>query len=175
MPQCFNGRNNIWYFSFLSLLCEAQQAAMVRLYLCVRVPLNNVSTDGFHQITNEHRTTRLHFTQVLFVYRQYRVLRKNWKFRKKFVFNFSLILKTISVAARKFAAACFLELRVRISPGTWLSLVKDAWFQVEDSVKGRSLVQGSPTAYVCVCVSLSVIRCNNILQHRTWLCRKRSE
>jgi hypothetical protein len=73
---------------------------------------------------------------------------------------------TISVAARRFAAASFLDLRVLILPGTWLSLVKNVCCQVKDSVMDRYVVQGSPTC-VCVCVSLSVIRCNNDFTHLT--------
>jgi len=88
-------------------------------------------------------------------------LEKIDKVHNKFVFIFSLMQMTISVAARRSAAASFLELRVRIPPGTRLSLVKDVCCQVEDSVMGRSLVQRSPTARVCVCMSLSMIRCKH--------------
>jgi hypothetical protein len=60
------------------------------------------------------------------------------------------------------AAARFLGLRVRIPSGYgYLSLVSVICCQVEVSTIGRSLVQGSPTEFVCVCVSLSVIRCNS--------------
>jgi len=40
--------------------------------------------------------------------------------------------------------------------------------RVEVSATGRYIVQRSPTEWcVCVCVSLSVIRCNNNCMHRT--------
>ena len=40
-------------------------------------------------------------------------------------------------------------------------LVSVVCCQVEVSAKGRSLVQRNPTEYVCVCVSLNVIKRNN--------------
>jgi hypothetical protein len=43
--------------------------------------------------------------------------------------------------------------------------------QLEASAMGRSLVQRSPTECVCVCVSLSVIRCNNNPLHLQWVGR----
>ena len=44
--------------------------------------------------------------------------------------------------------------------------------QVKVSVTGRSLVLRSPTECVCVCVSLSVIRCNNNPLHLRRISRK---
>ena len=47
----------------------------------------------------------------------------------------------------------------------YLSVVNLCTVQVAFSATGRSLVQRSATDSVCVCVSLSVIRCNNNLVH----------
>jgi hypothetical protein len=67
---------------------------------------------------------------------------------------------------RRSAAARLLELGVRIPPGAWVCLL---WVfsvvQAGACATGRSLVKRSPTECVCVCVSLSVIRCNNNRQH----------
>jgi len=56
--------------------------------------------------------------------------------------------------------ARLLELRVRIPPAKWLFVYCECCVvQMKAFAKGRSLVQGSPTDCVCVCVPLSVVRC----------------
>jgi len=47
--------------------------------------------------------------------------------------------------------------------------------QVEVYATGRSFNQGSPTGYVCVGVSLSMMRCNNNTLYLKLLGRKRSD
>ena len=43
------------------------------------------------------------------------------------------------------SVVCLLELRVRIPPGAWMSVVRVVCCQVEVSASGLSLVQRSPT------------------------------
>jgi len=57
---------------------------------------------------------------------------------------------------RGSAAARLLGLRVRITPGTWMSLLNARYCQVEISVTGWSLVQRSLTEWV----SAGVIECD---------------
>ena len=57
------------------------------------------------------------------------------------------------------------------NPGVCLSLVNDMCCQVEVSASGRSLARGVLPS-VCVCVSLSVIKCNNNTLHLQWLRRR---
>jgi hypothetical protein len=65
------------------------------------------------------------------------------------------LLGQIPVAARS-AAARLLGSWFRIPPGAWMFVVSVCVVQVEVSVKGRSLVQRSPTdCGVC----MSVIKC----------------
>jgi hypothetical protein len=54
------------------------------------------------------------------------------------------------------ASACMLGLRIRIPPVSWMSVVKVVFCQVQVSATGRSLVQWSPTEFVCV------IECNQV-------------
>jgi len=68
------------------------------------------------------------------------------------------------------AATRLLEMRVRISPGSWMSFVDVGCFQVEVSTTGRSLVQRGPTE--CVCVHVSVIWWNNNTLHLKWVVKK---
>jgi hypothetical protein len=56
---------------------------------------------------------------------------------------------------RRSAAAPLLELKVRILPGAWMSLVNIVCCQVKVTALGRSLVRRSPTVCVCVCVCVS--------------------
>jgi hypothetical protein len=60
--------------------------------------------------------------------------------------------------ARIPVAACLLGLPVRIPPGAWMSVSCECCV-----LSGRFLAQRSPTE--CVCVSLSVIKCNNNRLH----------
>ena len=52
----------------------------------------------------------------------------------------------------------------------YLSAASVVWCQVDVYATGWSLVQGSPTD--CVCMSLSVIRCNIDLLHLHWAGRR---
>ena len=64
---------------------------------------------------------------------------------------------------RGSAAAHFMELRVRVASGTWMSLVSVV-FSYRGLGEGWSLAQRSPSLYVCV------IRCNN--KHLQWVRRR---
>jgi len=52
------------------------------------------------------------------------------------------------------------------------SLVNILCYNVEICETDRSLVQRSHDVYVCVCVSISVIRCNNASLQTQWVGRK---
>ena len=66
---------------------------------------------------------------------------------------------------RMFAAARLLGLRFRISPGHgYLSLVSVVFCQVEVSATGRSFVQRSLIACVCMCVRICVFECDQLQQ-----------
>jgi len=70
-----------------------------------------------------------------------------------------------AVLRRGSSAACLLRLRVRIPPGSWISVsCKCCVLQVDVSPTGRSPVQRSPTE--CGCALLSVVRCNSKRLHR---------
>ena len=64
---------------------------------------------------------------------------------------------------RGSSATHLLGLRVRIPSGAWMLVVNVSCCQLEVSATGRSLVQRSFTLCICVsvCLSLSMIRCNN--------------
>jgi len=65
------------------------------------------------------------------------------------------------------AAARLLELRVRMPMGAWMTVACElVCCQLLDSAAGRSLVQRSPTDWVCVL--LSVIRRNNSPLYLQW-------
>ena len=73
---------------------------------------------------------------------------------------------------RRSAAACWLGLRVPIRPETWmLSVVSVVCFLIEVSASGWSLFLGRPAKHVCV--SVSVIRCNNNPVYLQWISRSR--
>jgi hypothetical protein len=61
---------------------------------------------------------------------------------------------------RGSAAACLLGLRVRIVPGVWMSIVSVVSCQVEVCPTADPICRGVLPS-VCVCVCVSVIKCNN--------------
>ena len=67
------------------------------------------------------------------------------------IFAVVLINVPIPLAARS-AATRLLSLRVRIPPGTWMSLGSVACCQVEVTAPGRSLVQRNLPSVACLIV-----------------------
>jgi len=71
-------------------------------------------------------------------------------------------------ATARLLRSCF---RIPLRHGC-LSLVSFMCCQVEVSARGPSLVQTSPTEYICV--ALSVLKCHSNPLHLQWVGRKRS-